>query len=276
MTTVQQCWDHYAQHHLPNTVQSYTNGRYWGRLKWFATMMVDALTPMEVDRYVASRVGVMIATINRELSLLRAALRHAERHQLIGKAPFVKSLPGAAVKMRALDRDEVARLLVAADKGNWRERVYVRLGLGTAARPGAIVGLQWSQVLRADGIIDYRVFDQFTPRRKRRAVVPINKMVSVALKEAWLYRDGDYVLHWNGRALSSPRPLMRRVAERAGILDCAPHVLRHTAASLLLQDEVDLLKVSRLLGHSSSRITEQVYFQHQPPWLKDAVEKLSF
>jgi integrase len=277
MTAVLDCWHLYAKHHLPTIVTGNHAKLLWkAQLRWWNTVSAERITDKEVDLYIASRKGVTFATINRELTVLRAALRFAELHRLIDRAPYIKSLPVPPTKVRALTIEEARSLIKVADKyGNWRDRVYMRLALGTGARPGAICELKWDQIDKE--IIDYRRHDDLSSRRKRRSVVPINKMVHKALEIAEANRRGNaYVLHWQGRKLESPKELVKRIARKARIEKCTPHVLRHTVASLLLQDGVDLLKVSRLLGHASSRITEQVYFQAPPTWLKDTTERLDF
>lgn len=50
-----------------------------------------------------------------------------------------------------------------------------------------------------------------------------------------------------------------QVATRAGLGHWSPHELRHSAASLLLDEKVSLEVVSETLGHSSIRITKDVY-----------------
>jgi integrase len=50
-----------------------------------------------------------------------------------------------------------------------------------------------------------------------------------------------------------------RVCERAGLARSGPHVLRHTFATLLLESNVPHHVVSRILGHSSIRITVDIY-----------------
>lgn len=267
---MQQCWDHYVTHHLQQTCDPATNMRRWNQLGWFAELDAERLSPKEVEAYIRFR-GVGPATVNRELALLRAALRHAHRHGLIDRAPHVYTEPGATAKLRALSVEEAAQLVASAT--DWREQVYVRLALGTGARPGAISDLTWGQVLAE--AIDFRK-PEGNRRMKRRAVVPINMMVRQGLDIAYAHQSGPYVLHWQGAKLSSPRPLMARLTKRAGIKDCSPHVLRHTVASFLLASGEDLIKVSRLLGHASTTITEQVYFQHPPTWLKNTTDRLAF
>lgn len=168
-------------------------------------------------------------------------------------------------------------MIKAADKRkNWREQVYIRLALGTGQRPGAIMDLQWSRVDWTNKIIDFRPVHEKAARMKKRAVVPMNDMTEKALKLAKRHKDGAYVINWHGRKVDNPREMVKRMAVEAGIEDVSPHVLRHTVASLLLQDDVDLLKVSKLLGHSNTLITQSVYFQHPPSWLKDTTGKLTF
>jgi integrase len=52
------------------------------------------------------------------------------------------------------------------------------------------------------------------------------------------------------------------------------HCLRHTHASLLLQAGVDIKIISERLGHSSIRITYDIYSHLMPGLQKEAVNKL--
>jgi integrase len=60
----------------------------------------------------------------------------------------------------------------------------------------------------------------------------------------------------------SPRNLiddLQRDAGKAGIGKVTVHELRHTAGSLLLQAGKTMTTVSKILGHSSVGVTEQIY-----------------
>ena len=49
-----------------------------------------------------------------------------------------------------------------------------------------------------------------------------------------------------------------------------PHSMRHSVASNLVSAGVPILEVSRLLGHSSTAITERVYMKLAPDFTRNA------
>ena len=54
------------------------------------------------------------------------------------------------------------------------------------------------------------------------------------------------------------------------------HVARHSFAVCALNDGVNMSVVSRLLGHSTTDVTEKVYAKYLPTTLHDEVEKLHY
>ena len=65
----------------------------------------------------------------------------------------------------------------------------------------------------------------------------------------------------------------KRVFKRLGILDASFHTLRHTAASWMVQQGVDLYAVGQILGHKTPRMTQR-YAHLSPEYMAGAVGKL--
>ncbi|PHS07247.1 MAG: hypothetical protein COA89_07950 [Acidithiobacillus sp.] len=80
-------------------------------------------------------------------------------------------------------------------------------------------------------------------------------------------------VNWQGHTLSSIKRSFSTACKRAGISDFRIHDLRHTFASWLVTEGVPLLEVSRLLGHSTVKMTER-YAHLAPDNLESAVSLL--
>jgi integrase len=71
----------------------------------------------------------------------------------------------------------------------------------------------------------------------------------------------------------SVRRMFKDICERAAVGgDWAPRDMRHTFVSLLSDDGMAIEKISRLVGHTSSHVTETVYRQQLRPVLQDGAE----
>ena len=77
-------------------------------------------------------------------------------------------------------------------------------------------------------------------------------------------------VNWQGHTLGSIKRSFSTACKRAGISDFRIHDLRHTFASWLVTEGVPLLEVSRLLGHSTVKMTER-YAHLAPDNLESAV-----
>ncbi|MCZ7537808.1 MAG: tyrosine-type recombinase/integrase [Acidimicrobiia bacterium] len=65
-----------------------------------------------------------------------------------------------------------------------------------------------------------------------------------------------------------------RLTEAAGIGRWSPHAFRHSAATMLLAEGVDLKTISGTLGHSSLRVTADVYAHLGEPAKNEAADAI--
>jgi len=198
--------------------------------------------------------GVGDQTVRRELITLRAALRMAWRDGLLAAVPSLPMPTPAPPRQRVLTLDEVQRLRqVAADDPALE--MFLALLLATGARRGAVLELTWDRVDLVGRIIDFRAPHPREARRKHRAVVPFGAPLAKLLKRHRRRQPGDLVV---GQSIYVIRRRWRAACARAELEGVTPHVIRHTVATHLLR-HVSLVQASRMLGHKSVAITEQVY-----------------
>lgn len=211
-------------------------------------------------------------TVRKELEVVRAALNfHKKGQQAVFELP-----PPPPAKERYLTRDE-ARSLLKACRRFPHVRAFIALSLATAARQSAILELTWDRVDLARGRIALALGDSADQDRKRRATVPMNKRARRYLKVLQASATCPYVIEWGGHRVLSVKKGFRAACVRAGIEgDVTPHVLRHTAASWMAESGVDMFRISKFLGHTNTKITEERYAKLHPDFLSDAAEALDF
>lgn len=212
-------------------------------------------------------------TLHHEIRSLRLSLNHAKRMGYVSAVPNFKVPPPSEPDRVALSPAEIQRVLDAAQPTPHLYLLMLLL-LGTAARVGAALELTWDRVDFENRTIDLR-----KPRKvpmKRRPVVPINEGLLVALKEAKARSMSDHVVEWRGKPIRSVKTAFNRVRRDTGINRLCPHLLRHTAAVIMVSNGFDLLKVSQFLGHSSMSITEKVYARYQPKHMQNEASVLDF
>jgi len=224
-----------------------------------------------VYRQARERESVSDGTIRREIGTLRAALAWAKHERWIETVPNIESPPKPPPRERWLTREEFERLLAGCAQPH--VRLFVLLAYHTAARAGAILDLTWDRVDFERRRIDYR-----RPGRrrtnKRRVTVPLNTVVLAALQEARPHALTDHVIEQHGRPVASIKKGFAAACARAGIEDCSPHVLRHTAATHMVMARVPLAEIARLLGDSEAMV-ERTYGKHSPDYLRGAVDALA-
>jgi integrase len=141
----------------------------------------------------------------------------------------------------------------------WKN-LFLWLALHTAARRTAIQELRWDQVDFDIDVIHY-LPDGAVQSRKRKASVPISETLKPVLEEAWRRRLSDTSLViGSGGKINEP---LRLVAEKAGVAGVTPHVMRHTAATIMARNGVSIWVIAQVLGNTVEQV-EKVYAKWTP------------
>jgi site-specific recombinase XerD len=239
--------------------------------KWLpGDVDIGEVTTDTLKAYLEDMVGVRkltVATVRRRFACLRAFFRRACQKQQ-SPDPFVNwrpLLPRRKRLPRTLSRGEASFLLASraaeigmAGEGEAVFRTIVRLMVGTGMRVGELCKIKLDDLSPEGAVVRIHgkgardrvayVTDPGLRRDLQRLVAQRRKAGTAAL---FVNRYGSHMRP------QSVRSKLRRLAKEAGLSRrVTPHMLRHTAATLLIETGVDIRFVQRLLGHSSIATTE--------------------
>ncbi|MDE0175463.1 MAG: tyrosine-type recombinase/integrase [Defluviicoccus sp.] len=220
----------------------------------FGEKQLDRIAPAELRRRFDAWSRTAPGNANNALRLLRQILNFAAAKGHLDTNPARDIRPNRRRKMtRFLSSEEIARLHGVLDAHSGRRDAaqadIIRLLLLTGCRRNEIVRLRWAEV-RGDTLV---MADTKTGPRE----VPLNARAR-AILERQPRGDSPFVFP-SPRDPSRPRGpdigLWYRARREAGIEDVRLHDLRHTHASHAVMNGVPVPVVSRLLGHSNTRMT---------------------
>jgi integrase len=202
---------------------------------------------------------------SRKLTRLRAVLGFGLRRKWIRENP-ASDLPMPRIKYAPtlpFDEDEMKRILEAATKPRDRAFVLVMRHAGLRLSDAATLS-------RAS--VDGSRIRLYQAKTGEPVFVPVPSEVVQAL--AALPCKGEFYFQTGHAKVQSSASVWRKrlaaVFRKANVEDGHSHRFRDTFACVLLSKGVSLESVSRLLGHSSVRVTEQ----HYAPWVRSRQDAL--
>lgn len=240
---------------------------------------------------------VSIQTARRELEVLSAAIGHWDRENHLSPRPTVVLPEKPESNRDALTRQEAARLLWAAMGHRLRvagwtaisasgraNRAHLRrfllIGLYTGTRSGVIKRLRWTESLSdpwvdlESGVIYRRGRDERVSRTKRRPLVKLPRRLLAHMRR-WKAKDeakgAALVLHHGGEEVKSIRTGFAACVRDAGLSGPTPHWLRHSAATWLMERNVDSWEAAGYLGMTVQ--TLEKHYAHARPDHQSAARK---
>jgi site-specific recombinase XerD len=220
-------------------------------------------------------------TIRRRMACLRGFYKDLVRTGTIKRSPFSRlelQLPRAKSLPRALSRSDASRLAGAA----WQACSTRRGGLDAKRVPAAVL-LLMATGIRVGELVRLRTCD-FEPQsgallvhgkgRKERRVFVVDPALRALLAQFAVPAGAGSLLGPEGVGWSTQavRRSLRIFASEAGVPGrVTPHMLRHTCATLLLEEGVDLRFLQRLLGHENIGTTA-IYAHAGDEGLRRALE----
>lgn len=237
-------------------------------------MYQKLLTGGRVDRLESQNQpkGLSAKTVRNINQIISSAMQLAIDQRLISRNPTEGcALPQAEHKeMKTLTAEQLARFFHEAKESGVYEMYYIELATGL--RQGELLGLKWEDVdfqngtiriQRQIGRIDGEVRE--APLKTKNAYRSISigsDAVDTLKQQREKHPNSEYVFpspHGGPIAPDSVLHMLHRVLDRAGLPHIRFHDLRHTFATLALQNGVDIKTVSGMLGHFSAGFTLDTY-----------------
>lgn len=277
-----------AAHTLrPRTIESYHYIINKHIKPEIGTIKLSQLRPEQLQNLYSLKLnqGLSNRTVQYIHSVIHRSLNQALKWGLVvrnvadaSEPPRVKRTPPTA-----LTADQAKQLLETAKA----DRFYplILLAITTGMREGELLGLQWGDIDLENGLIHVSHAIQLLEGKglvltepkteKSRRTIKLPPFVIDVLRG--LDRSSDYVFCTSHGTPFSPRNLLRffhQLLKKAGLPKIRFHDLRHTFASLLLNENVHPKVVQEMLGHSTITLTLDTYSHLLPERQQEAADKI--
>lgn len=218
----------------------------------------EDITDDDIKEFLASKMSDDSLS-NSSIALIKASLKFFYS-EMLGKNMSLIKTPKATKELPVvLSREEIRKLIDNTE--NIKHKLLIELLYSTGLRLSECSNLQYSNLDLNDGIGWVRL-----GKGAKDRIFIISELFRKDLL-SYMEKTGaigkGYIFSVNGRKMS-PRGLQHAIkvsAQRAGIdKKVHVHTLRHSFATHLLENGVDIRKIQKLLGHSNLQTTE-IYTQ---------------
>lgn len=231
----------------------------------FGKQRIKRITHSDIERYKLARLdtptsrGVRaIATVNRELELMRAVMSFAKREGWVMRSPFEMGAPliskaDEVRRERVLTHDEERRLLDAClirDANGRQRRLHLHAliicALDTAMRKGEMLKLVWGDVDFENRLIKIKAVNTKTARPRFVALTP---RLNEELQRLW--RESEHKLDRIVFGITNNiKSSFAGACRDAGVKGFRFHDCRHTAITRMVAAGVAPMELMKISGHT--------------------------
>jgi integrase/recombinase XerD len=153
-----------------------------------------------------------------------------------------------------IDQGDVQKLFDVCE--NLKHRCIMAVLYGTGVRIAELIGIQLSDIKRADGCI------RIIGKGNKERYVPLNDILLQLIEKyyreyrtkKWLFEND---LTFRQYSATSVRQFLKKFKMEANVQSLVtPHKFRHSHATALLEQGVDLRTIQKELGHNSIKTTQ--------------------
>ncbi len=303
--TLGEYYQRFSQTYLETVVRANTKDMYETSFRRVLPLLenkrLDEITRTQITDVIASLVkrGLAKPTIRITMSQVSTLFNHAIEHGVIEANPvkntskYYKQAPVRHSEIQPLIAEEVTLSLRTIVEHSPAYYPLFLCAIHTGLRSGELAALQWGDVdFFGKFLVVRRTFSHGRMERTKNDKihrVDLSTPLLDALRklrgqrrEDWLVKGENQIPDWVFCDRAGNPPDMQNVKNRhflpclrkAGLRRIRFHDLRHSFASLLIQNGESLAYVKEQLGHASIRMTVDVYGHLVPGANRDAMDRL--
>ena len=231
-------------------------------------ILLTDLTPAIIEQFFVYMNSLMdINTAIHKMKLMKKILRIAQEEGYIQAMPFKLKLVSKPLQYDPLTVEEI-RVIRNKEFGSPRMQ-HVRDLFVFACYTG-LAFTDLSHLSKSDMKIDENGSEWIIKSRQKTKIVSHIPLLPIA-KEIW----EKYDYHLPTLSNQKYNSYLGEIADVCGIQKhLHSHLARHTFATILLNSGVDMVSVSKILGHSNSKITEKTYAKMMPETIKQRINEV--
>jgi integrase/recombinase XerC len=261
----------YEKNYSEKTINSYRVDLI--QLEEYIKNNSEELTLTEVDADIIrqwiidlTKKGYTASSVNRKLSSLRSFYKFLLLKQEITKDP-TRKINGPKKKKPLpifLKEKEINKILEETDfKEGFigiRDQIIIEMFYATGIRLSELIGLNNKDINLEDSLIKVK------GKRNKERLIPFGDELKESILRYISVRDGTitvkseaFFIKENGERLYNAlveRLVKRQLSKVVTLKKKSPHVLRHTFATAMLNNEANLNAIKEILGHTSLAATE--------------------
>lgn len=275
----------------------HTLGAYRHDLEQFSSYLCDIyevkkdqdVTYLMIRSWIASLIdnGLSPISVNRKLSSVKAYFRYLQKNEILKNNParFINSLKKPVRLPSFVTKKEMEAVISQNDLSPENN-----INLFQETRDGLILELFYNTGMRLaelEGLLKndvdfYSKTIKVIGKRNKQRIIPVTDDLIIKVKKYLKLRDAiaesdvsSLIISNKGEKIKRQYvySLVKKSLTLAGVTGAkSPHVLRHTFATLMLNEGADLNAIKEILGHSSLAST-QVYTYTSVEHLKSIYNK---
>ena len=261
--------------------------KYWSHLEH-----IHHISTEEIEQYRnhLHSIGLSNATIKHKLHPVGATIKYAKK---LGYQTSEVEIPRVKVskgRLRYLTEGEEQKLLSEIDpyrhvegmppfkqrNGIVKQQMIdlhhlIILLLDTGARHSEICNLKWENI-----DLEKKTIALWRSKVQNESVLYMTDRVVNVLSERYSRRVSNFIFtSKQGNARRTLTHVIQRAFKRAGLEGCSAHTLRHTHATRLIQNGLNLYEIKEILGHADIQTTMRYAHIEQEQVSRKAVKVIN-